>query len=71
MNNKLKVFRAMHDLSQAQLAEHIGVSRQTIISIEKKKYKLTLELAYTIANYFNVSVEDVFPNEGSGNSEEA
>ncbi|WP_152549475.1 helix-turn-helix transcriptional regulator [Geomicrobium sp. JCM 19038] len=39
MNNTLKVFRAMHDLSQAQLAEDIGVSRQTIISIEKKKYK--------------------------------
>ncbi|GIN16561.1 helix-turn-helix transcriptional regulator [Shouchella clausii] len=63
MKNKLKVYRAMHDLSQIQLSEQLGISRQTVIAIEKNRHKLSLELAYKIANYFDVNVEDIFPND--------
>ncbi|WP_298665783.1 helix-turn-helix transcriptional regulator [uncultured Methanofollis sp.] len=60
MNNRLKVFRAMHDLTQEQLALELGVTRQTIIAIEKNKYDPSLDLAFKIARYFGVTIEDVF-----------
>lgn len=60
MKNKIKVFRAMHDLTQEDLAQAIGVTRQTILAIEKGKYVPSLDLAFRIARRFNVSVEDVF-----------
>ncbi|MDD4254320.1 MAG: helix-turn-helix transcriptional regulator [Methanofollis sp.] len=60
MNNRVKVFRAMHDLTQEQLALELGVTRQTIIAIEKKKYDPSLDLAFKIARYFGVTIEDVF-----------
>jgi putative transcriptional regulator len=60
MKNKIKVFRAMHDLTQEDLAKAIGVTRQTILAIEKGKYVPSLDLAFKIARYFQVSVEDVF-----------
>lgn len=60
MNNKLKVFRAMHDLTQENLAEKLQVTRQTILAIEKGKYDPSLELAFKIAEIFNVKIEDVF-----------
>ena len=65
MNNKLKVYRALHDLTQEQLAVALGVTRQTIIAIEKKKYDPSLDLAFKIAHYFNVTIEDIFsPEDG-------
>ncbi len=60
MNNKLKVYRAMHDLTQEDLADKLKVTRQTILAIEKKKYDPSLELAFKIAKLFKVKIEDVF-----------
>ena len=64
MKNKLKVFRAMHNLTQEQLADKIGVSRQTVIAIENDKYLPSLGLAFKIAMLFKVKVEDIFIHEG-------
>ena len=65
MMNKLKVYRAMHDLTQEQLAEKIGVTRQTVIAIENNKYLPSLGLAFKIANLFQVKIEDIFNSEGN------
>jgi len=67
MKNKLKVYRAMQDLTQEQLADKIGVSRQTIIAIEANKYLPSLGLAFKIARLFKVKVEDIFNYEGDEN----
>ena len=64
MKNRLKVFRAMHDLTQEALAEHLRVTRQTVVSIENGKYDPSLPLAFRIASLFNVKIEDVFSYEG-------
>lgn len=64
MKNKLKVYRAMHDLTQEQLADKLGVSRQTVIAIESNKYLPSLGLAFRIAALFQVKIEDVFYVEG-------
>ena len=60
MQTKLKVYRAMHNLTQEDLAEAIGVTRQTVIAMEKGKYNPSLQLAFKIAHYFKVKIEDVF-----------
>lgn len=63
MKNKLKVYRAMRNLTQEQLAEKIGVTRQTVIAIESNKYLPSLGLAFKIANVFDVRVEEIFIND--------
>ena len=60
MKNKIKVYRAMHDLTQDNLAQALGVTRQTILAIEKGKYNPSLELAFKMARYFNTTVEELF-----------
>ncbi len=65
--NNLKVLRAMHDLTQEQLAELLQVSRQTVIAIENDKYLPSLTLAFRIARYFHVKIEDVFFYSGDEN----
>jgi len=60
MKAKLKVFRAMRDLTQEALAKEIGVTRQTVIAIERGKYNPSLELAFKLARYFDVRIEDIF-----------
>ena len=60
MKNKLKVERAIHDLTQAELADKIGVSRQTINAMEKNKYVPSTLLALKLARLFNKPVEDIF-----------
>lgn len=60
MKNKLKVFRAMHDLTQEDLAIKVEVTRQTINAIEKGKYNPSLELAFKLAKLFEVKIEDIF-----------
>ncbi len=60
MKNKLKVYRAMHNMTQEELAKKLGVTRQTIIAIEKGKYDPSLRLAFKIARLFNVKIEDIF-----------
>lgn len=63
MRNKLKVYRAMQDLTQEELAEKIGVSRQTVIAIESNRYLPSLGLAFKIARLFAVTIEDIFSYE--------
>ena len=63
MKNKIKVYRAIHDLTQDQLASRVDVTRQTILAIEKGKYDPSLELAYKIARFFKVSIEEIFTYE--------
>ena len=60
MKNKIKVFRAMFDLTQEDLAREVGVTRQTILAIEKGKYDPSLELAFRMAIRFQVKIEDLF-----------
>ncbi len=50
----------MHDLTQEELAQKVGVTRQTIISIEKERYEPSLSLAFKLAYHFNVSIEELF-----------
>jgi len=65
MKNSIKVQRAIHDMTQADLANHIGVSRQSINAIEKNKYVPSTVLALKIAKLFNKAVEDIFFLEGN------
>ena len=60
MKNRLKVLRAERDWSQADLAERLSVSRQTINAIETSKYSPSLELAFSIAQLFACRIEDIF-----------
>jgi len=60
MKNKIKIERAIHDFTQADLAEKIGVSRQTINAMEKNKYVPSTLLALKIARLFKKRVEDIF-----------
>lgn len=64
MKNRVKVFRAMHDLTQESLAKKLGVTRQTVVSIENEKYEPSINLAFRLARLFNVAIEDVFEYEG-------
>ncbi len=50
----------MRDLTQEALANEVGITRQTVIAIEKGKYNPSLELAFKLARYFDVSIEDIF-----------
>lgn len=59
-NNIRKLRFNQNEMTQKQLAEKVGVSRQTIVAIENEKYSPSLELAFRIANVFNLSVEEVF-----------
>ena len=62
MQSKVRVLRKQHKLSQEELALAVGVTRQTITSIENEKYTASLVLAYKIARYFEMSIEEVFEN---------
>ena len=60
MHNDVRKRRLERDLSQAELAKAMGVSRQTINSIETEKYTPSLPLALALARFFDVSVEEMF-----------
>ncbi len=60
MKTKIQQLRKKNKISQEELAIAVGVTRQTITSIEVEKYTASLVLAYKIAKYFNLSIEDVF-----------
>lgn len=60
MKNQLEELRRQHAIRQEDLAQALGVSRQTVISLEKGKYNPSLALAFKLARYFNLSIEDVF-----------
>ena len=60
MKTRIQELRKKCKLSQEELALAVGVTRQTIISLEREKYTASLVLAYKIARYFGVTIEDVF-----------
>ncbi|MDD5721583.1 MAG: helix-turn-helix transcriptional regulator [Candidatus Pacebacteria bacterium] len=64
MTNRIKVFRAEHNMTQEDLANKCGVTRQTIIAVEKNKYVPSLELAFKIALVFKRSIEEIFNYKG-------
>lgn len=68
MENDLKVWRAKEDITQAELADDVGVTRQTINALERGRYDPSLELAFKLADRFDCQVEDVFtwePEDGA------
>lgn len=60
MNTRIPALRKQRKLSQQELADAVGVTRQTITSIEVGKYTASLELAYKIARFFGLTIEEVF-----------
>lgn len=64
MKNDLRERREKAELSQADLAEGVGVTRQTINAIERERYDPSLELAFTLAEYFECSIEEIFDPDG-------
>lgn len=63
MKNRLKVLRAMRDWNQADLAEKLEVSRQSVNAIETGKYDPSLPLAFRIADLFGLPIEEIFQPE--------
>ncbi len=63
MKNRLRVLRAEREWSQADLAENLGASRQTVNAIETGRYDPSLPLAFKIARLFQMRIEDVFTDE--------
>lgn len=64
MKNKIRVLRAEQRMTQGDLADAVGVSRQTINAIEKEKFDPSLPTAFRIAAVFGLSIEGVFQYEG-------
>jgi putative transcriptional regulator len=63
IRNKVRDLRAVHEMTQQQLADRIELTRQTVIAIEGDKYSPSLETAFRIANVFGVGLEEVFQYE--------
>lgn len=66
MKNRLRVLRAERRWSQADLAERLNVSRQTVYAIENERYDPSLPLAVAIARLFGMTIETVFEYQGAG-----
>lgn len=60
MRTRMKEFRARYDLTQADLAQQVGVRRETILYIEKGKYNPSLKLAYAIAKALQTTIDELF-----------
>lgn len=60
MKNRLEELRKQHAIRQEDLAQALGVSRQTVISLEKGKYNPSLALAFKLARYFGLPIEAIF-----------
>jgi len=60
MKNRIKVYRALRNLTQEALADQLGVTRQTILAIEKEKYDPSIELAFRISRLFHVPIDKMF-----------
>ncbi|GAA4583633.1 helix-turn-helix transcriptional regulator [Planotetraspora phitsanulokensis] len=66
VTNRIRALRFAHDeMTQAELAERIGVTRQTVIAIEQGRYSPSLEIAFQIAHVFKVPLDEVFQYPGS------
>lgn len=66
MKNRLKILRAERDWSQADLADALDVSRQTVNAVENGKYDPSLPLAFKMARLFDCSIEDIFSPDEEG-----
>jgi putative transcriptional regulator len=64
MKNRLRELRAAKEWSQADLADELGVSRQTVNAIETEKYDPSLPLAFKVAHLFKTSIEEIFESDG-------
>jgi putative transcriptional regulator len=64
VNNRIKALRAEHHLTQAELAERLDVSRQTVNALETGKYDPSLPLAFKLARLFGQRIEQIFQDEG-------
>lgn len=60
MKNKVRELRQRACITQEEMAQELGVSRQTVISLEKEKYRPSIVLAFKVARLFKTSIEDVF-----------
>ena len=60
MENRIKEMRKQNKVTQDELARIVGVTRQTIISLENGRYNASLQLAHKIARYFGVTIEEIF-----------
>ncbi len=60
IRNRVRELRATHSMTQQELADHIGVTRQTVIAIEQGKYSPSLETAFKVASVFGVPLDQVF-----------
>ena len=60
MENTIKVLRAVKGITQEQLADDLGVTRQTIHAVESGKYNPSIDLAFKLARYFETSIEEIF-----------
>ena len=60
MKNRIEEIRKEHGIRQEEFAKYMGVSRQTISSLENGRYNPSIILAYKIAKYFDMTIEDVF-----------
>ncbi len=69
MKNRIRVLRAEQRWSQADLAERLGVSRQTVNAIENERYDPSLPLAFRIASVFGDSLESIFESDEEGTEE--
>jgi putative transcriptional regulator len=64
MKNKLRELRTAREWSQSDLADRLGVSRQTVNAIETEKYDPSLPLAFKVAHLFKMSIEEIFEMDG-------
>jgi putative transcriptional regulator len=69
MKNRLRVLRAERKWSQADLAERLGVSRQTVNAVETEKYEPSISLAFKMAHLFETRIENIFQPDEEENSE--
>ena len=70
MKNRLEELRKQRGITQEELADALSVSRQTVGSLENGRYNPSILLAFKIANYFRVTIEEVFMNPEGTNHEE-
>lgn len=66
MKTRIKEFRARYDLTQEELAEMVGVRRETILFLEKGKYNPSLKLAHNIAKALHTTIDDLFSFDDTG-----
>jgi putative transcriptional regulator len=71
VKNRLRVLRAEHNWTQADLAERLGVSRQTVNAVETEKYEPSLSLAFKIARLFGKPIEEIFQADERSATEKA